>query len=202
MRYLRLSIVAIITVATPIIANAKANGNSLDQTNVSPQSSMSGTAFVQFTVAPNGTVKSEKIYRSSGNPLIDRAALSKANIPKFSKFTGKKSRLYVMPISISFPKPHKSDKKSDHAKRWFALTNDDECIPSVPRDPAKLIRFDRLNGLDDAVNIFERSHGMPVGVTVAEPESNGMETVYTFFRTEDACEAYAKAKQGSLNQLQ
>ncbi|MFT2093134.1 hypothetical protein [Acidiphilium sp.] len=95
-----------------------------------------------------------------------------------------------------------SNKKSDHAKRWFALTNDDECIPSVPRDPAKLIRFDRLNGLDDAVNIFERSHGMPVGVTVAEPESNGMETVYTFFRTEDACEAYAKTKQGSLKQLE
>ncbi|MDE2466350.1 MAG: hypothetical protein KGO02_21950 [Alphaproteobacteria bacterium] len=87
--------------------------------------------------------------------------------------------------------------------RWFELTNDESCIPAEPRDPAALVRYDMMvNNLADNVNIFERRNGVPIGVKVAKPGSNGMETVYTYFRTKAACTAYVDKNKSLLKSIQ
>jgi hypothetical protein len=85
------------------------------------------------------------------------------------------------------------------AQPWFSLTNENACVPaSTPPCPAYLINFDRANGLVDQVDVFQSDGNILIGVSVAEPEANGMETVFTFFRGEQPCEAYAHAQQQQL----
>ena len=89
---------------------------------------------------------------------------------------------------------------------WYILTNADRCMPAVDaalmlRSPAAMIQFDRLNGLSDDVDVFDEDNGVPVAVKVGKPEGNGMENVFTFFRGEARCAAYAGHRRKMLNGL-
>jgi TonB family protein len=46
-----------------------------------------GTAVVEVTIAPSGALLSAKIYQSSGNPLLDNAALKAARASTFKQAT-------------------------------------------------------------------------------------------------------------------
>ncbi|HQT61959.1 MAG TPA: energy transducer TonB [Acidiphilium sp.] len=59
-----------------------------------------GIAFIEFTLAPDGKLLSARIYRSSGNPLIDRAALDAVRQHHFPPFPGTADKSFAVPIQI------------------------------------------------------------------------------------------------------
>ncbi len=61
---------------------------------------VNGTAFIEFTLAPNGKLLSAQVYRSSGNPLIDRAALDAVRHHRFPPFPGTEDKTFAVPIEI------------------------------------------------------------------------------------------------------
>jgi len=74
--------------------------------NVPPalaQLGISGTAYVEIVVAPDGHAISAKIYRSSGNPLIDQTALQHALAANYGAFNAQMPRsaqAFIVPIEI------------------------------------------------------------------------------------------------------
>ncbi len=74
--------------------------------NVPPalaQLGISGTAYVEIVVAPDGHAISAKIYRSSGNPLIDQTALQhalEANYGAFNSQMPSSDQAFIIPIDI------------------------------------------------------------------------------------------------------
>lgn len=61
---------------------------------------MHGIAYVEFTLAPSGHLVSAKIYRSSHNPLIDKAALDTVLHHHFPPFPGTADKTFALPIEI------------------------------------------------------------------------------------------------------
>lgn len=59
-----------------------------------------GIAYVEFTLAPSGHLIAAKIYRSSGNPLIDKAALNTVRHHHFPPFPGSQDKTFALPIQI------------------------------------------------------------------------------------------------------
>lgn len=59
-----------------------------------------GIAFIEFTLAPDGRLLSARLYRSSGNPLIDRAALDAVRQHHFPPFPGAADKTFAVPIQI------------------------------------------------------------------------------------------------------
>lgn len=62
--------------------------------------SLHGTAYIEFTLAPSGHLVSAKIYRSSGNKLIDKAALDTVLHHHFPPFPGHEDKAFALPIEI------------------------------------------------------------------------------------------------------
>lgn len=86
---------------------------------------------------------------------------------------------------------------------WYNYSNYGQCNPSkYPRSPGELISFDRANGVMDTVIIIDRNeNGQPSAVRVGEPQGNGLESVYLFFRGKEACENYKSKQENKLNDL-
>jgi len=86
---------------------------------------------------------------------------------------------------------------------WYGLTNYGTCIlTKTPSSPAELVSFDRMNGLIDSVNVLKNdANGKPLVVRIGEPEGNGMENVYMFFRGQAECEAYRQHQQQQIENL-
>jgi len=64
---------------------------------------ISGTAYVEIVVAPDGHAISAKIYRSSGNTLIDQTALQhalEANYGAFNSQMPTSNQAFIVPIEI------------------------------------------------------------------------------------------------------
>jgi len=64
---------------------------------------ISGTAYVEIVVNPAGHAVSAKIYRSSGNPLIDQTCLDhalEANYGAFNAQMPNTSQAFIIPIEI------------------------------------------------------------------------------------------------------
>jgi TonB family protein len=64
---------------------------------------ISGTAYVEIIVAPNGHALSAKIYRSSGNPLIDQTCLDHALHANYGAFNAQMpntNQAFIIPIEI------------------------------------------------------------------------------------------------------
>lgn len=59
-----------------------------------------GTAYIEFTLAPSGHLVSAKIYHSSGNALIDKAALDTVLHHHFPPFPGSQDKTFALPIEI------------------------------------------------------------------------------------------------------
>jgi protein TonB len=59
-----------------------------------------GTAYIEFTLTPSGHLVSAKLYRSSGNPLIDKAALDTVLHHRFPGFPGTLTKVFAVPIEI------------------------------------------------------------------------------------------------------
>lgn len=59
-----------------------------------------GTAYVEFTLAPSGHLVAAKIYRSSGNALINKAALDTVLHHRFPPFPGGQDKTFALPIEI------------------------------------------------------------------------------------------------------
>lgn len=59
-----------------------------------------GTAYVEFTLAPSGHLVAARIYRSSGNALIDKAALDTVLHHHFPPFPGSENKTFALPIEI------------------------------------------------------------------------------------------------------
>lgn len=94
------------------------------------------------------------------------------------------------------------DGTASAGHQWYLLTNGGQCVSSqIPRSPAEVIEFDRQSGLKDSVLVFQTESGEPVGVKVGEPQGNGMESVYTFFRDKEHCETYEKQQREGLEKL-
>jgi protein TonB len=74
--------------------------------NVPPalaQLGISGTAYVEIVVAPDGHAISAKIYRSSGNTLIDQTALQHALDANYGAFNAQmpsSNQAFIVPIDI------------------------------------------------------------------------------------------------------
>ncbi len=74
--------------------------------NVPPalaQLGISGTAYVEIVVAPDGHAISAKIYRSSGNGLIDQTALQHALAANYGAFNAQmptSNQAFIVPIDI------------------------------------------------------------------------------------------------------
>ncbi len=67
------------------------------------QLGISGTAYVEIVVAPDGHAISAKIYRTSGNSLIDQTALQHALAANYGAFNAQMpgtSLAFVVPIEI------------------------------------------------------------------------------------------------------
>jgi len=67
------------------------------------QLGISGTAYVEIVVAPDGHAISAKIYRSSGNPLIDQTALQHALSANYGAFNAQMpstAQAFIVPIEI------------------------------------------------------------------------------------------------------
>ncbi len=64
------------------------------------QLSLSGTAVVTCVVSPDGRLVSFRVSRSSGNPLIDQAALAGVRQHHFRPFVGQPAT-FVIPIEIT-----------------------------------------------------------------------------------------------------
>lgn len=64
---------------------------------------LQGTAYIEFELMPDGRLVMAKISRSSGNPMIDRAALAAVEQMNFSRypFPGTAPKLFILPIEIS-----------------------------------------------------------------------------------------------------
>lgn len=62
--------------------------------------SLHGTTYIEFTLAPSGHLVSAKIYRSSGNKLIDKAALDTVLHHHFPPFPGHEDKAFALPIEI------------------------------------------------------------------------------------------------------
>jgi hypothetical protein len=86
---------------------------------------------------------------------------------------------------------------------WYFSTRAGTCIRAeTPSSPADLVSFDRLNALEDNVLILKRDDaGKASVVRVGEPEANGLEMVYMFFRGANECEAYLKVQKQQMNDL-
>lgn len=59
-----------------------------------------GTVEVEFEVSPNGRLMFAKIYKSSGNPLVDKQGLADAQTFHFPAFKSNKPILFVLPIEF------------------------------------------------------------------------------------------------------
>ncbi|MCF3945209.1 MULTISPECIES: energy transducer TonB [Acidiphilium] len=59
-----------------------------------------GTAYIEFTLTPSGQLISASLYRSSGNPLIDKAALAAVRRMHFPPFPGGQNKVFALPIEI------------------------------------------------------------------------------------------------------
>jgi protein TonB len=67
------------------------------------QLGISGTAYVQIIVAPDGHPVSAKIYRSSGNALIDQTALQHAMQANYGAFNAQMpiiAQTFIIPVDI------------------------------------------------------------------------------------------------------
>jgi hypothetical protein len=84
---------------------------------------------------------------------------------------------------------------------WYILNNNGNCQVFQLGSPADVISLDKQNGLSDDVVVFQYQNGQAVGVKVGEPQSGGLETVYTFFRDASSCQNYESQQQNQLNQL-
>ncbi len=75
--------------------------------NVPPalaQLGISGTAVILITVEPDGHVSAARVYKSSGNPLIDQTALQHARdatLPPFNSQMPNSAHEFLIPIQIS-----------------------------------------------------------------------------------------------------
>jgi protein TonB len=61
---------------------------------------LQGTAYIEFELMPNGHLVFAKIYHSSGNPLIDKSALSAVERNRFPPFPGTAPKVWAVPIFI------------------------------------------------------------------------------------------------------
>ncbi|MDD2876632.1 MAG: energy transducer TonB [Acidiphilium sp.] len=61
---------------------------------------LEGTAYIEFTLTPAGSLVSASIYKSSGNPLIDKAALAAVQRMHFPGFPGGSDKVFALPIEI------------------------------------------------------------------------------------------------------
>ena len=61
---------------------------------------LQGTAYIEFELMPNGHLMFAKIYRSSGNPLIDKAALSAVERNSYRPFPGTAPKVWAVPIEV------------------------------------------------------------------------------------------------------
>ncbi|HET9148698.1 MAG TPA: energy transducer TonB [Acetobacteraceae bacterium] len=63
---------------------------------------LQGTAYILFELTPDGRLVFAKVYRSSGNPLIDKAALSAVERMNFVRyrFPGTAPKQFALPIEI------------------------------------------------------------------------------------------------------
>jgi protein TonB len=67
------------------------------------QLGVSGTAVIEIWVAPNGHILSAKVYKSSGNPLVDQTALEHARdaaLPPFNSQMPSQPHAFLIPIEI------------------------------------------------------------------------------------------------------
>jgi protein TonB len=63
---------------------------------------LQGTAYIEFELMPDGRLVLAKVYRSSGNPLIDKAALAAVEHMNFARyrFPGTAPKTFALPIEI------------------------------------------------------------------------------------------------------
>lgn len=61
---------------------------------------LSGTAIVEFKLNPDGHLDWVKIYRSSGNKLIDRTAEQAVRNTRARGFPGTQPKIFAVPIEI------------------------------------------------------------------------------------------------------
>lgn len=61
---------------------------------------LQGTAYIEFTLTPAGQLVSARVYRSSGNPLIDKEALAAVRRMHFPHFPGRADKAFALPIEI------------------------------------------------------------------------------------------------------
>lgn len=61
---------------------------------------LKGTAYIEFTLSPSGRLLSERLYKSSGNRLIDQAAMNAVKRMHFPSFPGAKNKTFALPIEI------------------------------------------------------------------------------------------------------
>jgi periplasmic protein TonB len=64
---------------------------------------LSGTAVIEIVVAPNGTILSARVYKSSGVPIIDSTALQHARdaqLPPFNSDMPNQPHAFLVPIQI------------------------------------------------------------------------------------------------------
>ena len=74
--------------------------NNVDIPPAIQQLGVSGTAVIRFTILPNGRLSGASVVRSSGNPLIDQAALAAVRRTSYRAFT---SNMPSSPLSFSVP---------------------------------------------------------------------------------------------------
>jgi len=61
---------------------------------------LQGTVYIEFSLTPAGRLISASIYRSSGNPLIDKAGLEAVERMHFPGFPGTVNKTFALPIEI------------------------------------------------------------------------------------------------------
>ncbi len=59
-----------------------------------------GTTVVEFEVLPSGRLVFVKVYKSSGNPLIDQSALAGVQRNRYPSFPGTQPKMFIVPIEI------------------------------------------------------------------------------------------------------
>jgi protein TonB len=59
-----------------------------------------GTAYIEFTLTPSGHLVSASVYKSSGNPLIDKSALETVLHHHFPGFPGTQNKVFALPVEI------------------------------------------------------------------------------------------------------